>query len=225
METQIPTTADASQIAILRKKLALTNKIRSGISWFYWIAALSVLNTIIYLFGSSLTFVVGLGMTQFVDGFTSALATQIGQGGFVFRLVGIGLDLSIAGAFAAIGYFGIKRVRWPIIAGMVLYFLDALLLLFAGDYLGILFHAWALFSIGTGLNAINRLKLLEQAAPGAPVDNLFRQPLPSSAPVDNPFQQPLPSDTPQQGSRWFLPIVFILVGLIAIFVVMIFLSR
>ena len=210
METPTPAVTDAAQLAILQKKLALDHKIKSGLSWFYWIAALSVLNTIIYSFGASLTFVIGLGMTQFVDGFTSALAAEIGQGGIIVRLVGIGIDIGIAGAFVAIGFFGRKRIRWPIIVGMVLYFLDALLLLLARDYLGIIFHAWALFSIQSGLKAIKDLAILEQAAPGAPVSSLF---------------QPPPSAAPQQGSRWFLATALILLGVIVIFAVMIFISR
>ena len=61
METQIPSTsADTTQLAIIQKKLSLDSKIRSGINWYFWIAGLSLVNTIAYLLGISIAFVVGL---------------------------------------------------------------------------------------------------------------------------------------------------------------------
>jgi len=49
----------------------LENQVRSGASWFFWIAGLSVINAVILLAGGSWNFLIGLGITQFV----SALGT------------------------------------------------------------------------------------------------------------------------------------------------------
>ena len=40
---------------------------RAGSQWFYWIAALTLINTAGSVFGSSWGFVVGLGITQVVE--------------------------------------------------------------------------------------------------------------------------------------------------------------
>ena len=46
----------------------LPMQVRKGASWFYWIAGASVVNTIIFLFGGNLNFIVGLGVTQVING-------------------------------------------------------------------------------------------------------------------------------------------------------------
>jgi hypothetical protein len=43
----------------------------------------------------------------------------------------------------------------------VLYSLDALLFIYIKDYLSLLFHAYAVYSIYRGLKACNELKVLE----------------------------------------------------------------
>ena len=120
-----------------------------------------MVNTVIYLFGFTLTFVIGLGATQIVDGIMSGLATNLEQGGIVVRLIGLVIDFFIAGIFVLFGILGRKRFRWSIIFGMVLYAIDGVILVLFKDFFGAAFHAWALFGIWGGLKSINELKLLE----------------------------------------------------------------
>lgn len=142
MQAQTSLPADSAQLAAIQRKLQLDSRFRSGIGWFYWIAALSLVNTIVYLLGAKFSFVVG-----------------------------VGIDLLIAGMFALIGYFGRKRIRWPVITGMGLYGLDAILMLLLQDFLGAAFHAWALYGIWTGLGAMRKLELMEKAG-GQPAPSL-----------------------------------------------------
>jgi len=165
METQIPATSDSSQLVIIQKKFSLDNKIRNRVNWFFWIAGLSLLNTIIYLSGSTITFVIGLGATQIVDGIMSALAEILGQGGIIVRLIGFAIDIGIAGIFVVFGVLGRKRIRWPIIVGIVIYVLDGIVLLLFRDFLGAAFHAWALFGIVGSLKSIKELEILETLEP------------------------------------------------------------
>lgn len=163
METQIPSTsADTTQLAIIQKKLFLDSKIRSGVNWYFWIAGLSLVNTIAYFLGISIAFVVGLGATQIVDGFMYALAKNFGTGGIIIRLIGFAIDVFIAGIFIAIGILGRKRYRAPIIVGMILYAIDGIILLFFRDFFGAGFHAFALFGIWNGLKSISDLVSLEK---------------------------------------------------------------
>lgn len=163
METQMATPIDATQINLIQRKLYLESKIRAGAGWFLWIAALSILNTIIYVAGSSITFVVGLGATQIIDIFMGTLASEMGQKGQLLTYLGFVLDLAIAGAFIALGLLGRKRHRWAIILGMVLYAIDGAVLLLFGEYFGAAFHAWALFGIYGSLPAIKELNAMEAA--------------------------------------------------------------
>jgi hypothetical protein len=160
---QIANSADATQITIARKMLALENHIKGGISWFFWIAGLSILNSIIFFAGSSITFVVGLGITQFIDGFIFALIKEVSpEAGTVFRIIGFGLDFLFAGLFLACGMLGRKKLRWAVIVGMVLYGLDGLISLAFGDWLSTIFHILALYGLWRGQKAMNELALLEK---------------------------------------------------------------
>jgi len=161
---QVSNSEDVAQITIARKMLALENQIKGGTSWFFWIAGLSILNTIIFFTGSSITFVVGLGATQFIDGFISALVKDVSPGaGMVFRAIGFGLDFLFAGLFVVCGMLGRKKFRWAIIVGMVLYGFDGLISLVVGDWLATIFHVLALAGLWRGQKAINELALLEKS--------------------------------------------------------------
>ncbi len=46
-------------------------QLKSGASWFYWIAGLSAVNTISALSGSNWRFMFGLGITQIIDAFAA----------------------------------------------------------------------------------------------------------------------------------------------------------
>src|SRR5262245_46353942 len=53
--------AQADEIAVLEKR------IKGGASWFYWIAALTLVNTIVVQAGSEMSFVLGLMVSQIID--------------------------------------------------------------------------------------------------------------------------------------------------------------
>jgi hypothetical protein len=178
METQILGTADSSQLVIIQKKLSLDNKIRNGVNWFFWIAGLSLLNTVIYLFGSTISFVTGLGATQIVDGVMSAIAKDLGQSGIIVRLIGFAIDIGIAGIFVVFGVLGRKRIRWPIIAGIILYTIDGIVLLLFRDILGAAFHGLALFGLVGSLKSIAELGILEKSGGSESIESI-RQRLPS----------------------------------------------
>lgn len=176
MNVQMLQGPEAAQLALLQKKMALEGRARNGINWFFWIAALSLVNTGAYLLGTTWSFVIGLGITQVVDGIMAGLVHEFGPGWGALRIAGLVVDLLIAGAFVLIGYFGRKGLSWAVIVGMVLYALDAVLLLLFGDFFAAIFHGWALFSIWTGLQAQRSLKALQQAPAGAVPSGLGQQP-------------------------------------------------
>jgi hypothetical protein len=149
------------------QRYQLEERCRSGARWFYWIAALSLITSLIALSGNEWGFIVSLGVTQLVD----ALASNAGGGAKIVALV---FDVMAVGAFALIGYFASKKHAWVFVAGMVAYALDGLLFLIVQDWLAIAFHAFALYGIFGGYQACKRLQALESesavlaGAPPAP---------------------------------------------------------
>jgi hypothetical protein len=150
------------QTLLIQKKLILLSEIKNGLNWFYWIGGLSIINSIIYQVGGSFTFIVGLGITQFVDVIMKTISNDLGlTEGMIIRIIGIVINLIIAGLFIIAGVIGRKKYRIVIIIGMVAYVLDGLLLLAVGEWLGIAFHLLALWGLWRGLQAIGKLKVLE----------------------------------------------------------------
>jgi hypothetical protein len=121
----------------------------TGAACFYWIASLTLLNSLVIHFGVSLHFVIGLGISAVVDAKAAGLGT-----------IGVVLDWlingTIAGIFFVLGSLAFKRAKWAFVVGMVLYGLDGLLLLSKNDILSVVFHAYSLYAISRGLTANTR---------------------------------------------------------------------
>ncbi len=163
MDVQSNNQPVVNQVILIQRKLTLEARVRNGANWFFWIAGLSILNSIIHLFGGTLTFIFGLGATQFIDGFASALAKDTGSiTGIIVQTVGLGFDIGLAGLYVVAGFLGRKRFRWVIIAGMILYILDGLLFVMAREWLSVAFHVLAILGLIGCLKAINDLSQLEQ---------------------------------------------------------------
>ena len=139
---------------------------RGGVSWFYWIAGLSLITSVMWLTGQTWSFLAGLGATQLVDALVIQITeeTQVSES---IKYVAFGVDILIAGVYVLIGYLGLRRIKAMVIVGMVFYGLDALLFLLWGDFLSIGFHAFALFCIFGGLKGLNRLQEFESAMTAA----------------------------------------------------------
>ena len=129
----------------------LEKQLKGGGSWFYWIAGLSLVNSVMALSGSSTRFILGLGITQIFD----ELAQGMGSGAGL--AVAVVLDLLAAAVFVLFGVFANKRHTWSFIVGMALYALDGLIYLIAQDWLGVGFHAFVLFCLFRGFKACRAL--------------------------------------------------------------------
>ncbi len=138
---------------LLQERLKIEGQIKGGASWFFWIAGLSIINTIIFLAGAQWSFIIGLGVTQLVAGVAS-------EAGSSAKIVAFIVTLIFAGIFVFFGIFSGKRHNWAFIVGMILYALDGLLFLLVPDWLSIGFHVFALFCIFAGLRANFKLKRL-----------------------------------------------------------------
>lgn len=136
------------QIAV--SKMVAAGRAQAGGKWFYWIAGLSMINSLLVMSGTKLHFVVGLGITSVVDG----LAKRVGTAGSVLDLV---INGFVAGVFVLFGMFAVKAQKWAFLLGMGLYLLDGLLCLGARDFLSVAFHAYALFATYRGFTAAQQV--------------------------------------------------------------------
>ncbi len=140
---------------------------RSGASWFYWIAGLSVVNSVIHVFDAEMSFIVGLGVTQVVDVIAGGVAEGAGGGaGSVARAAGLVIGAVVAAFFVLLGWLGHQRKAWAFVLGMVLYAGDGLIFVLVGDWLSAGFHVFVLVCLGAGLAALRKLAAAEARAAG-----------------------------------------------------------
>jgi hypothetical protein len=186
--------SNAQKIAYARQNLLRSTS--SGASWFFFIAVLSLVNAIIITSGGNWHFLVGLGITEVI----ASLSRHLGGAG---KVVGIALDVFVAGIFFLFGVLARRKMGWAFIVGMALYAADAVIFMAFGFWLNVGFHALALFFIFQGWKALGTLNDLDRriaAAQSAAAQGAPAQPAPS-APVQagpaNPFTA---EKTPGQGS-------------------------
>jgi hypothetical protein len=146
---------------VATERLRLEAQFRSGANWFFWIAGMSLVNSVVGLFGGHWGFVIGLGITQVID---AALTT--GDGDVSARLLGPLLTAAVAAVFIACGHFAREGRRTAFIAGIVLYVLDSLIFVLVRDVLAIAFHAFALYCLVRGMRAKDQLDSLPAARTG-----------------------------------------------------------
>lgn len=131
--------------------------VQSAARWFWWIAGLSLLNSVLFFSGSETSFVVGLAMT------TLASAAFAGVMPVAIALVGI-----TVGFYFFIGLHAQRGRFWAFYAGLTVYLIDGLIYLHFEDWMPVAFHAFALFFIGKGL--MRARELARAPAPAATTD-------------------------------------------------------
>jgi hypothetical protein len=137
------------------EKKKIEDKIKSKANWFFWIAALSFINSILFLSSGKWNFIVGLGITQLVDVFGLELVRAIGNAGYI--VAGI-LSMMAAAIFVFFGIFARKKCNWAFIVGKIVYAFDGLVFLLVQDYLGVGFHIFVLFLTAGGFKANTMLR-------------------------------------------------------------------
>jgi len=138
---------------------ALEQKSKSGARWFLWIAGLTFITSIVSLYGGGFAFFLSLGTTQFIDGMARGLSQEFGD---ATKIVALVLDILVAGVFGLIGWLALKRHLWSFIAGMVLFGLDAFILLAFQIWISFAFHLLVVFWIFKGYQAARQLSELER---------------------------------------------------------------
>lgn len=157
-----PVPAGPAPLAVETQVRALFAQGKNGAHWFYWVAALSLVNSAVALGGGNFHFVIGLGATWLVDAIAAELARQAPDAALVLKGIAFAFALIVAAIVALFGWLSSKRFTIAQACGMFLYLLDGLLYLLIGDLMSIAFHAFALFQMWRGLQAHRQLAALEE---------------------------------------------------------------
>lgn len=122
-----------------------------GGGWFFWIAGVSLLASILAQMGTIYHSAFGLGLTGLIDSGAVPLA----------KPEAFAVDILAAGFYIMCGFFARKGALWAFLAGGGFYVLDVvLLLLVSRNWLAVAFHAYALFRIFQGFQAAQQLNAL-----------------------------------------------------------------
>jgi hypothetical protein len=114
--------------------------VQSAARWFWWIAGLSLVNTVLAHSGSDSNFVIGLGITAISD----AVFANVKALAFVIDAIAVGF-------FFLIGLKAQQGKTWAFYLGLVAYALDALIYVRFADWMPVAFHGLAIFFIVRGL--------------------------------------------------------------------------
>jgi hypothetical protein len=134
----------------------LETRYKSGANWFYWIAGLTLVTSIISFSGGDWRFLISLGTTQVID----ALSAELGESA---KMVAMVLDVILAGVFVVFGVLAGKKLLWAYILGMVVFVLDGLVSLVVQDWIGVIAHVVVLVFMVPGFLAGRKLVEIEQA--------------------------------------------------------------
>lgn len=119
--------------------------------WFFWLAILSVINSLIVYFYNIPNTPMALGITQWIDGTQSGIKSSLTEGWLV-------IDLLIAAALAGFGLLARRGSDIAFVVGIFVYLIDAFLTIGVRDFFGFGVHLVALFFLFKGLLASRHLR-------------------------------------------------------------------
>jgi len=125
-------------------------KLNSGAQWFILIFGLSAINTLILFFGGGVSFIFGLGITRFIEGIFIGIYGEL-------NIIGLLVSILVSGVFVLVWYFAKRLSKPAFIIGMLIYGIDALLLLLFRDWLSVGVHLYALFMIFRGFQSVDKI--------------------------------------------------------------------
>jgi len=136
------------------------HKYKSGAGWFYWIAGLTLITSIITFAGGNWRFLISLGTTQIIDGIAAGVAAELG--GSAPKIIALFLDMILTAVFVVFGVLANKRLLWAYILGMAIFVIDGLISLIMQDLIGVVAHVVVLVFMVPGFLAGKKMLELEQ---------------------------------------------------------------
>lgn len=122
-----------------------------GADWFFWLAILSVINSLIVYYYNIPNTPVALGITQWIDGTQAGIKSSLTEGWLV-------IDILVAAVLATFGLLARRGSDIAFVVGMFLYLIDAFLMIGVRDFFGFGVHLVGLFFLFKGLLASRHIR-------------------------------------------------------------------
>jgi hypothetical protein len=129
--------------------------VRRSATWFWWVAGLSLINSFAVATDMKVRMIIGLGITQLVDELFPARET-----------IHLALVFALVALFLALGFFARRLSPVAYLAGMIVYAADAVIFLWAGDWISVGFHVFVLIMLWGGYSALRAVRQGSRDAPG-----------------------------------------------------------
>ena len=129
-----------------------------GSGVFYYIAGVSLLNSVLIIF--KVGFYGSLAITTLVSSIGLAIAESINGGmatTFIINAIAFAVNAVIAGIVAGFGYLSGKGYGWAYVIGMIAYTVDALIMLWLGDWVEVLVHLYVLYLLWKGWAGLRKI--------------------------------------------------------------------
>lgn len=154
---------DNMQISrIENEKAQHFSNFKSGVTWFFWLAAISVVNLIIRFTNPENTtrFAIGFSISKYLEENPVALFGNVAP-----KTVALVLSILLIGLIVLLGFVAYKRNKLAYIVGLVLYALDIIPAAMIGDLYAVIFHVIVVGFLVWGLIHLIKLEKLEAAYP------------------------------------------------------------
>jgi len=122
-----------------------------GADWFFWIAILSVINSLVVYFYQTPNTPVALGLTQWLDGTNAGINSAMTPGWLTTNIL-------IAAVLAMFGLLARRGNDLAFVVGIFLYIVDAMLIIGMKDFFGFGVHLIGLFFLCKGLLASRHIR-------------------------------------------------------------------
>ncbi len=157
-------TSTAAAVAASPEFAPLIKAHSRGANWFFWIVALSLVNAVLISGGSDRVLAIGTNATLIMDyAMKEAIAKSANMAG-AFRGMEVIFDILVLGFYGFCGWMAVRGKPWAFYLGMTVFALDTLISVIDVDVIGGLIHAWALFTMWQGAQALKQMIALRKAA-------------------------------------------------------------
>ena len=122
-----------------------------GADWFFWIAILSLINSLIVFYYQTPNTPLALGVTRWLDGTTTGFNASMATGGLITNIL-------VAVVLAVFGLLSRRGNDIAFVVGIFLYVIDSMLVIGLRDFFGFGVHLIALFFLVKGLLASRHVR-------------------------------------------------------------------
>jgi len=150
---------ELKQINIKENKKKSSKLLKNTSNWLLIIAVFSVINSFFLVAQVPIKFTIGLGATEFVNGVILGLTGKLG-------ILSIIITILISFIYVILWYLARKKIESALIAGIIFYAIDAIMLLVFKDFISVAIHIVIIVFVSIGYIKIKKNKLRKREVEG-----------------------------------------------------------